>query len=158
MGTSPVENRLVDVMERWLRQHDFLTKIELQLTSKYLDIPTLTRSIRPQQQIRIDLAALSLNDHSYHFIEAESDLQVFHPTLYVNFAHFTYLLCPQESLSRHESDHVAQQFRYAREWGIGILTIDRKENIKVHVHPRRCKPAPEVITVLDHLFGKATMR
>ncbi len=153
MGTSPVESRLVEIMEQWLQQHGFLTVKELQLTDKYLNIALLTQKVRKQRRVRIDLAAYHPLDQSIHFIEAESDLHVFHPTLYARFAHHVYLLCPEESITRHEPELVRQQFRYAKEWGMGIITINHEGKIRSLVDSRRREPDPLICHLLLQRFG-----
>ncbi|MFX1515741.1 MAG: hypothetical protein ACFFC6_05485 [Promethearchaeota archaeon] len=113
------EEELVNFLEDILiEKFKFQTYRELTITSKYLDL----QAIINQDQMRIDLAAISFIDGSIYFFEAEREFHVKHPAMYTHFCDYCYLLCPDDAFDDLPWTPKKQQLSWAEETGIGILT------------------------------------
>ena len=78
-------------------QKKFHTVLELQITSKYLDVKKLTG----KKQVRIDLCAYNEKDGTIHFVETEPQLYVRHALDFIPFCDFMYLCVPESSFQRN---------------------------------------------------------
>jgi hypothetical protein len=126
------EKQLVEHLEQFLRDElAFQTYSELQVCSNG-DLK-ISEKIS-QEQFRIDLAGVSQIDSSIYFFEAETQIHVNHPTIYKHFCDYCYLLCPDEQFELLNSNDLEKQLSWAREEGIGIITIGKKGKIRSRVH------------------------
>ena len=130
------EKQLVEKLENWLKdQLEFQTYIELQITNKNLDISQILDN--DQQQVRIDLCGISQIDSTIHFFEAETQLHILHPTIYRQFCDYCYLICPDEQFSILDTETQEQQLNWAKDEGIGIVSITEQGVKKVRTRARR---------------------
>lgn len=138
-----LENVLVDKLK-------FLTYIELQITSKYLDLQKLIK----QDQLRIDLAAVHQIDSSIYFFEAETTLHIKHPEMYRNFCDYCYLICPDEAFDSLPSEIMRQQLSWAEESGIGIITASKEGALRKRLGAKQQSLAPEVRNEVLRMMNK----
>ncbi len=145
--TTHLDNILVEKLK-------FQTYTELQITSKFVNIENLTPT--KQNQLRIDLAAISQIDGSIHFFETETQIHTQHPTIYTEFCDYCYLLCPEEQFDFLDSVTKRQQLSWAEEEGIGVVTISKEGALRVRLHAKLQDLKPEirkeVIRVMDKRF------
>ncbi|MFX1283117.1 MAG: hypothetical protein ACFFB5_05650 [Promethearchaeota archaeon] len=135
------EKELIIRLETILvKQVHFQTYLELQITSKHLDLQRMI----DQEQFRIDLAAISQIDSSIHFFEAETQLHLQHPVLYRKFCDYCYLVCPEEQFEILDSITKKQQLSWAEETGVGIITISKEGALRVRLHAKKQLILPEV--------------
>ncbi|MHA2306652.1 MAG: hypothetical protein ACXACU_14820 [Candidatus Hodarchaeales archaeon] len=151
----PSEEELVNHLDNILVEKlKFQTYTELQITSKFVDIQNLTPT--KQNQLRIDLAAISQIDGSIHFFEAENQIHTQHPTIYSEFCDYCYLLCPEEQFDFLDSVTKRQQLSWAEEAGVGIVTISKKGELRVRLHAKlqdlKLELRKEVIRMMDKRF------
>lgn len=118
----------------------FQTYQELTITSKYLDVQKLIN----QDRLRIDLAAIHPIDGSIHFFEAETQLHVKHPVMYRAFCDYCYLLCPEEQFDLLPFVTKKQQRTWAKETGIGVVTVSKEGALKVRLHAKQQPLQPEI--------------
>ncbi len=125
------EKQLVEHLDLFLRnQLSFQSYIELQISSS--EDLKISEKI-DQEQIRIDLAGISQIDSSIHFFEAETQIHVNHPTTYLQFCDYCYLLCPNEQFELLNGNTLEEQLVWAREVGIGIISISQKGEIRSRI-------------------------
>ena len=137
------EKQLVEKLENWLKdQLEFQTYTELQITNKNLDIAKILDN--DQKQIRIDLCGISKIDSSIHFFEAETQLHMMHPTIYQHFCDYCYLICPDEQFSILDTETQEQQLNWAKEEGIGIISITEQGVKKVRTYAKKQELVPDV--------------
>ncbi|PWI47271.1 hypothetical protein CEE45_12810 [Candidatus Heimdallarchaeota archaeon B3_Heim] len=127
------ENQLVNQLELFLRnQLQFQTYSELQIGSNdHFQISEFLEG--GQKQIRIDLAGICQLDSSIHFFEAETQIHINHPSIYSQFCDYCYLLCPDEQFELLNNDTLEEQLLWAREIGIGIISISNEGKIRNRV-------------------------
>ena len=148
------EKQLVDYLDKILvDQIQFQTYVELQITNKHLDLAEIV----DQDQIRIDLAGINQIDGSIHFFEAETQLHVQHPAIYRKFCDYCYLVCPDNQFDyKLDSETRQQQFNWAIETGLGIITISDGGKLRVRVHANRQNLDPiirkEVLRLMNKRF------
>jgi hypothetical protein len=111
----------------------FQTYVELQITSKHLDLPKIIN----QDQFRIDLAGINQLDASLYFFEAETQLHIQHPNIYKNFCDYCYCVCPDEQFDLLDSITKKQQLLWAKESGIGVVTISDEGALRVRLHAKQ---------------------
>ena len=141
------EKQLVDYLDRILiDQIQFQTYVELQITNKHLDLAAIV----DQDLIRIDLAGINQIDGSIHFFEAETQLHVQHPAIYRKFCDYCYLVCPDSQLDQLDTLTKQQQFDWANEIGLGIITFSEGGKMRVRVHANR--------QILDPIIRKEVLR
>jgi hypothetical protein len=138
-----LENVLVDMLQ-------FLTYIELQITSKHLDLQKMIK----QDQFRIDLAGINSVDSSIYFFEAETQLHVKHPVMYRLFCDYCYLLCPDEAFDSLPSETKRQQLSWAEDSGIGILTASKEGALRKRLGAKQQSLAPEVRNEVLRMMNK----
>lgn len=143
--TKHLDNILVEKLR-------FQTYLELQITSKNLDIKKITPT--NQDQLRIDLAAINQFDGSIYFFEAELQIHTQHPTIYQNFCDYCYLLCPDEQFDYLDSVTKNQQVSWAEEQGIGIITISEQGALRVRLNAKRQTLRPEIRKEVLRLMNK----
>ena len=147
------EKQLVEYLDMILTDKiHFQTYLELQITNKHLDLDEIV----DQDQIRIDLAGINQFDGSIHFFEAETQLHVQHPAIYKQFCDYCYLVCPDRQFDQLDSVTKQEQFGWATEIGLGIITISDEGNLRVRIHANRQDLDPiirnEVLRVMDKRF------
>ncbi|MFX0150433.1 MAG: hypothetical protein ACFFAJ_06610 [Candidatus Hodarchaeota archaeon] len=127
----------------------FQTYIELQITSKHLDLPKMIN----QEKFRIDLAAINKIDASIHFFEAETQLHIQHPLIFKNFCDYCYIVCPDVQFDLLDSITTRQQLNWAKKAGIGIISIsdDGALRIRLSALQQQLKPVvrKEVIRIMN---------
>ena len=123
-----------------MEQIHFQTYLELQITSKHLNLQRLIN----QDQFRIDLAAISKIDSSIHFFEAETQLHLQHPVLYRNLCDYCYLVCPEEQFDLLDSVTKKQQLSWADDTGVGVITISKEGALRVRLLAKQQSILPEV--------------
>ena len=151
------EKLLVEYLDRILVDKiQFQTYIELQITNKVLDLGEIFAETADQEQIRIDLAGINQYDGSIHFFEAEMQLHVQHPAIYRQFCDYCYLICPDRQFDELDTETKQQQFDWASEIGLGIITISDKGNMRVRIHANRQEMDPlirrEILRAMDARF------
>ena len=147
------EKQLVENLDKILiDQIQFQTYSELQITNKHLDLA----EIIDQELIRIDLAGINQTDGSIHFFEAETQLHVQHPAIYRKFCDYCYLVCPDTQFDQLDTITKQEQFNWANEIGLGIITISEEGKLRVRVHANQQKLDPiirnEVLRVMNNRF------
>ncbi|UCE14868.1 MAG: hypothetical protein JSV04_06715 [Candidatus Heimdallarchaeota archaeon] len=128
----------------------FQTYQELTITSKYLDIQKLIN----QDRLRIDLAAIHPIDGSIHFFEAETQVHVKHPVIYRNFCDYCYLLCPEEQFDILPYVTKSQQRSWAKETGVGVVTVSKKGELRVRLHAELQPLLPEIRKEVLRMMNK----
>jgi hypothetical protein len=118
-------------------QRKYYTVLELQITSKYLDIEKLTG----KKQVRIDLCAYNRINDTIHFIETEPQLYVRHAIDFLPFCDFMHLCVPESSFQRNHQiqQEIAEQIRWAKKRGIGVLSVSPPDRVRVMVKAQRQK-------------------
>ena len=145
------EKELITSLDTILvEQVHFQTYMELQITSKHLDLQRMIN----QDQFRIDLAAINQIDSSIHFFEAETQLHIKHPVVYRNFCDYCYLVCPEEQLEVLDSVTKKQQLSWADETGVGVLTISKEGALRVRLHAKQQPILPEVRKEVIRVINK----
>jgi len=149
------EKLLVEYLDKILTHKiQFQTYIELQITNKHLDLAKIVES--GQKQIRIDLAGINQFDGSIHFFEAETQLHVQHPAIYNQFCDYCYLVCPDRQFDQLDTVTKQEQFDWAAEIGLGIITISDEGNLRVRIQANRQNMDPlirnEVLRAMDTRF------
>ncbi len=126
------EKQLTERLEIYLRDHlQFQTYLELQINSNE---NFKISEIINQESFRIDLAGISQIDGSIHFVEAETQIHINHPTIFRHFCDYCYLLCPDEQFTLLNSTTVDEQLSWAREEGIGIISISKEGRVRNRIH------------------------
>lgn len=151
------EKLLIEHLDKVLTNKiQFQTYTELQITSKYLDVSEILSEIVDQEQIRIDLAGINQYDGSIHFFEAETQLHVQHPAIYRKFCDYCYLVCPDSQFDLLDTITKQEQFSWATEIGLGIITISEEGKLRVRVHANRQNLDPiirkEVLRLMNKRF------
>jgi hypothetical protein len=147
------ETQLVEYLDRILTNKiQFQTYYELQITNKHLDLAEIVN----QDQIRIDLAGINQLDGSIHFFEAETQLHVQHPAIYLKFCDYCYLVCPDKQFDLLDTVTKQGQFEWAAEIGLGIITFTDEGNMRVRTHAKRqdldSTIRKEVLNVMNKRF------
>ena len=147
------EKQLVDRLDRILTdQILFQTYSELQITNKYLDLAEIV----DQELIRIDLAGINQVDGSIHFFEAETQLHVQHPAIYRKFCDYCYLVCPDTAFDQLDTITKQEQFNWANEIKLGIITISEEGKMRIRAHANKQDLDPlirkEVLRVMNKRF------
>jgi hypothetical protein len=147
------EKQLVDYLDKILTdQIKFQTYNELQISNKHLDL----KQIVDQDQIRIDLAGINQLDGSIHFFEAETQLHIQHPAIYRKFCDYCYLVCPDSQFDQLDTLTKQQQFDWADEIGLGIITFSNEGRMRVRIHANRQNLDPvirkEVLRVMNRRY------
>ena len=137
------EKQLVNTLDKVLiNELRFQTYQELQITNKYIDIGRIMKN--DQERIRIDLCGISAIDSSIHFFEAEKQLHIQHPTQYRHFCDYCYLVCPEEQLQRLDRETKKEQMTWAKQEGIGIITISKEGKVQLRGNAIRQNLQPVV--------------
>ena len=145
------EEELVDYLEDVLVDKlQFLTYIELQITSKHLDLQKLIK----QDQLRIDIAAIHQLDSSIYFFEAETQLHIKHPEMYRNFCDYCYLVCPDDSFDSLPSTIKQQQLSWAKDTGVGIITISKEGAVRQRLSAKQQDLSPEIRNEVLRMMNK----
>jgi hypothetical protein len=147
------EKQLVTRLDHFLREEiNFQTYFELQIEdSEQLSVSEKVN----QNKIRIDLAGICELDSSIHFFEAETQLHVNHPAIYTQFCDYCYLLCPDEQFKLLNRDTLEEQLTWAREVGIGVITISEEEETIKNRLPAMKQPLnPEIRKVILKAMNK----
>ncbi|MFW9855029.1 MAG: hypothetical protein ACFFFG_08200 [Candidatus Thorarchaeota archaeon] len=134
---SALTQRLNSILAEKMR---FRTFKELQITSKHLHLEDLVG----QSQVRIDLAGIHPLDASIHFFEVESQFHIQHPQLYRFFCDYCYLVCPESQFDYLDTLTKDQQLRWAKEAGIGVITLTSTGLLQVRRLARFQETRPEV--------------
>ncbi|MHA1978278.1 MAG: hypothetical protein ACW98F_04910 [Candidatus Hodarchaeales archaeon] len=146
------ESQLVNKLELFLRdQIQFQTYTELQIGSS--NQITISEKIN-QNQIRIDLAGICQLDSSIHFFEAETQVHVNHPTIYRQFCDYCYLLCPDEQFEVLNRKTLEEQLSWAREVGIGIISISKMGILRNRLPAIQQPLDPEIRKVILNVMNK----
>lgn len=133
-----------------VEQVHFQTYQELQITSKHIDLQRMIN----QDQLRIDLAAISHTDSSIHFFEAETQLHIKHPMLYRKFCDYCYLVCPEEQFDILDSVTKKQQLSWADETGVGVITISKEGALRIRLLAKQQSMLPEVRKEVVRVMNK----
>jgi len=130
------EKQILDNLDHILVEKlKFQTYLELQLNDLHIEIQNLTHT--NQKQIRIDLAGINQLDASIHFFEAETQLQISHPSIYRSFCDYCYLVCPDKQFDILDSVTKEQQISWAEKIGIGIITFSNNNEMRVRIQAKR---------------------
>ncbi len=146
------ENQLVTRLEFYLRDEvQFQTYTELQIgNSEHIRISEMVN----QNLIRIDLASICQLDSSIHFFEAETQIHVNHPTIYSQFCDYCYLLCPDEQFEILNGDTLEEQLSWAKEVGVGVISISREGKIRNRIPAIQQPLDPEIREVIVNAMNK----
>ncbi|MHA2106492.1 MAG: hypothetical protein ACXABU_03750 [Candidatus Hodarchaeales archaeon] len=146
------ENQLVTRLEFYLRDEvQFQTYTELQIeNSEHIRISEMVN----QNLIRIDLAGICQLDSSIHFFEAETQIHVNHPTIYSQFCDYCYLLCPDEQFEILNGDTLEEQLSWAKEVGVGVISISREGKIRNRIPAIQQPLDPEIREVIVNAMNK----
>ncbi|MHA2136711.1 MAG: hypothetical protein ACW98G_02385 [Candidatus Hodarchaeales archaeon] len=146
------ENQLVTRLEFYLRDEvQFQTYTELQIeNSEHIRISEMVN----QNLIRIDLAGICQLDSSIHFFEAETQIHVNHPTIYSQFCDYCYLLCPDEQFEILNGDTLEEQLSWAKEVGVGVISISREGKIRNRIPAIQQRLDPEIREVILNAMDK----
>ncbi|MFX0206682.1 MAG: hypothetical protein ACFFDT_11915 [Candidatus Hodarchaeota archaeon] len=128
----------------------FLTYIELQITSKHLDLQKMIK----QDQLRIDLASIHQLDSSIYFFEAETQLHIKHPEMYRDFCDYCYLVCPDEAFDSLPSETKRQQLSWAEDSGIGIITVSKEGALRKRLGARQQSLTEEIRKEILRMMNK----
>ena len=147
------EKQLIDHLDRILTdQILFQTYVELQITNKHLDLAEIV----DQELIRIDLAGINQIDGSIHFFEAETQLHVQHPAIYRKFCDYCYLVCPDSAIDQLDTITKQEQFKWANEIRLGIITISEEGKLRIRAHANQQNLDPiirkEVLRAMNKRF------
>jgi hypothetical protein len=147
LSEEELVNHLEDVLVDRLQ---FLTYIELQITSKHLDLQKMIK----QSQLRIDLAAIHQLDSSIYFFEAETQFHIKHPEMYRHFCDFCYLVCPVEAFDSLPSETKRQQLTWAEDSGIGIITVSKEGALRKRLSAKQQSLTLEVRKEVLRMMNK----
>jgi hypothetical protein len=147
------ENQLVSILDNILiSELRFQTYHELQITNKNIDIGKILKN--DQKRIRIDLCGISKIDMSIHFFEAERQLHIQHPTIYRHFCDYCYLVCPEEQFNLLDSGTQKEQLAWAKQDGIGIITISKEGKLRLRMNARKQELSPDIREEIIHIMQK----